>query len=147
MFQPAVWRAWSRDYRAGGKPVIWHIVIFVCYALCGAVGAVLLFSTQMPNIFASLIVQGLGRGSLMAIALLVLMETRGVDASHMGAAGGLFFSAAEIGGVLGPLTVGIISDVTGGFTVALNLMSAICVGLIVLLAWLRRSEARAALRG
>jgi cyclic-di-GMP phosphodiesterase, flagellum assembly factor TipF len=42
MFQPAVWRAWSRDYRAGGKPVIWHIVIFVCYASLGAVGAVLL---------------------------------------------------------------------------------------------------------
>ena len=37
------------------------------------------------------------------IAMLVLMELPEVGARHMGAAGGLFFSAAEIGGVLGPL--------------------------------------------
>jgi MFS transporter, CP family, cyanate transporter len=110
-----------------------------------AVGAVLLFSTQMPNIFASLIVQGLGRGSLMAIALLVLMETRGVDASHMGAAGGLFFSAAEIGGVLGPLSIGVVADLTGGFDGALWMMIGVSGALVLLLLAHRNAERRAAI--
>ena len=84
---------------------------------------------------------------MMTIMVMVLIDTRGIESHSVGLASGLFFSAAEIGGVLGPLTVGIVSDLTGGFAVALNLMSAICVVLIVLLAWLRRSEARAAIRG
>jgi len=57
----------------------------------------------------------------------------------LGLASGLFFSAAEIGGVLGPLTVGIVSDLTGGFTVALDMMSLICVALIGMLVLLRRT--------
>lgn len=109
-----------------------------------SVGAVLLFNTATTSIIASLIVQGLGRGSLMAIALLVLMETRGVDAGHMGAAGGLFFSAAEIGGVLGPLSIGVVADLTGGFNGALWMMIAVSGALVLLLFAHRNAEQRAA---
>ena len=109
-----------------------------------AVGAVLLFSSQTPSIVASLIVQGLGRGSLMAIALLVLMETRGVNAGDMGAAGGLFFSAAEIGGVLGPFSIGVVADLTGGFNGALWMMIAVSGALVLLLLAHRNAERRAA---
>ena len=41
---------------------------------------------------------------IMVVAVLVLIEAKGVNLKNTGAAGGLFFSAAEIGGVLGPLT-------------------------------------------
>ncbi len=119
-------------------------ILLVLFASIG-VGAVLLFSTQMPSIIASLAVQGLGRGSLMAIALLVLMETRGVDAGHMGAAGGLFFSAAEIGGVLGPISIGVVADLTGGFDGALWMMIAVSASLVLLLLAHRNAERRAAI--
>jgi len=73
------------------------------------------------------------------------METRGVDAEHMGAAGGLFFSAAEIGGVLGPLSIGIVADITGGFDGALWMMVVVSVALVLLLLVHRKAEARAAI--
>ena len=62
----------------------------------------------------------------------------------MGAAGGLFFSAAEIGGVLGPLTIGMVSDLTGGFDCALWMMIAISGALVLLLMAHRAAERRAA---
>jgi len=117
-------------------------ILLILFAAIG-LGVALLFSSAMSSIVASLIIQGLGRGSLMTITLLVLMETRGVGQQHMGAAGGLFFSAAEIGGVLGPLSMGAISDLTGGFDLALWLLVAISAVLIVLLFAHRAAEARA----
>jgi len=88
-----------------------------------------------------LILQGLAKGSLMTILMLSLVETQGVGSRYAGAAGGLFFSAAEIGGVLGPLTLGALSDVTGGFSAGLLMLSGIC-GLMLLLL-LRLSRLRA----
>ncbi len=73
-----------------------------------------------------LVLQGLARGSLSIIVVLVLMELREVDTSRMGAAGGLYFTAGEVGGVLGPLTLGTLYDLTGGFAVALTVLAALC---------------------
>jgi cyanate permease len=50
----------------------------------------------------------------------------------MGAAGGLFFTAAEVGGVLGPLTVGWLAQRSGGFQTSLWMLSGVCVALILL---------------
>ncbi|MBT5193077.1 MAG: MFS transporter [Rhodospirillaceae bacterium] len=79
-----------------------------------------------------LILQGVARGSLMTVMMLSLVETTGVGSRHAGAAGGMFFSAAEVGGVLGPITLGALSDLTGGFSVGLYLLSGICAVLILL---------------
>lgn len=122
-----------------------RFVILLVLFLAIGVGCALLFSDAMPSIVASVIIQGAGRGSLMTITLLVLMETRGVGQQHMGAAGGLFFSAAEIGGVLGPLSMGAISDLTGGFGLALWMLIGISAVLILLLLVHRGAERRAAL--
>ena len=62
----------------------------------------------------------------------------------MGAAGGLFFSAAEIGGVLGPLSIGWMADVTGGFDAALWFLTAVSVVLLLLLLPLRADMRRSA---
>ncbi len=76
----------------------------------------------------------------MTIIVLILMETRGLAAQSRGLAGGLFFSSAEIGGVLGPLSVGFLFDATGGFSAALYLLTGVCAVLVLLLARLRRLD-------
>ncbi len=82
---------------------------------------------------------------MTAVSMLVLMDMREVESRHVGAAGGLFFSAAEIGGVLGPLAIGVLYDLTGGFAAALNLLSGVCAALIGLLWVLQRTARRAGL--
>ena len=89
-----------------------------------------------------MVLQGIGRGSLIAVLILVLMETRGVDPRNTGAAVGLFFSAAEIGGVLGPLVIGAMWDLTSGFDAGLGLLGAVSVALVGLLYLQRGIERR-----
>jgi len=86
---------------------------------------------------AGLILQGLARGSLSIIVVLVLMELREVDSRRMGAAAGMYFTAGEIGGVLGPLTLGTLYDLTGGFSAALYALAALCAWQLLLLTRLR----------
>jgi sugar phosphate permease len=76
----------------------------------------------------------------MTIAILLLMETKGVPKARLGLAGGMFFTAAEIGGVLGPLTIGILSDLTHGFTVPLMAVTGACLFLIILIGVLGRAR-------
>ncbi len=86
---------------------------------------------------AGLVFQGLARGSLSIVVVLVLMELREVDSQRMGAAAGLYFTAGEIGGVLGPVTIGTLYDLTGGFSIALDALAAICLWQLLLLTRLR----------
>ncbi|MEE8187720.1 MAG: MFS transporter [Kiloniellales bacterium] len=118
-----------------------RLAILLGLFLCSGLATLLLHSPTGPLLAGGLVLQGIARGSMMTIAVLLMMETRGVAPESMGLAGGLFFSTAEIGGVLGPLSVGFLSDLTGGFAAALYLMSAVCAGLVLLLVRLRRLEA------
>lgn len=88
---------------------------------------------------AGLILQGLARGAMMTVALLMLVEVPGVGAKRAGTAGGLFFTAAEIGGVSGPVVIGVLHDATGGFTAALLMLTLVCLALLGLLLVLNRS--------
>ena len=115
------------------------LALFVAAAL-----ATLLIRADAGLVLAlGLGLQGVARSCMMTVSVLVLMETRGVGSRHMGAAGGLFFSAAEIGGMLGPLTIGYLSDLTGGFTAALDLLAGVAVVLMLLLWGLHTITARA----
>ena len=111
----------------------------ILFGLIGsACAAVLLIRTMDVGVLPiGLVLQGLVRGSMSSIAILFLMETKGVNARVMGAAGGMYFSAGEIGGVLGPLSVGAMFDATGGFSAPLLMLSGACVMLALLLARLR----------
>lgn len=93
---------------------------------------------------AGLVLQGLARSSMMTVAILLLMETPGVPKERLGLAGGMFFAAAEIGGVLGPLTLGVLSDLTGGFTAPLASTTVVCAILLVLIALVGRGSRAAA---
>lgn len=80
--------------------------ILLWLSLSTGAGALLLLPAGVPALVAAVVLRGIARGSLIAVLILVLMEARGVEARHTGTAVGLFFSAAEIGGVLEPLAIG-----------------------------------------
>lgn len=106
---------------------------------CEVAGALLLLHGGAPAVLAvALVVQGVGRGALLTVTMLALIESPGVDARHMGLAGGLFFAAGEVGGVLGPLTVGSLADVTGGFTAPLAVLAGVSALVAVGCVHLRR---------
>ena len=111
-------------------------------SLCAAAGALMLLVAGTPALVVAMLLQGIGRGSLIAVLILVLMESRGVDPRNTGAAVGLFFSAAEIGGVLGPLAIGAASDLTGGFDAGLCILGAVSAAVIGLLCLHRGIERR-----
>jgi cyanate permease len=74
---------------------------------------------------------GLFIGALSPILLTILMDTREVGVKKMGAAGGLYFSFGEVGGVLGPVIVGLFRDLTGNFSTGLTIL-AIIVGVMLI---------------
>jgi MFS family permease len=79
-----------------------------------------------------LLLQGAAGRGAQPIIMLVLMDAPQVGGKHMGAAGGLYFTAGEVGGVMGPLMLGILADQTGGFTSGLVILAGLCVFLVML---------------
>jgi len=77
---------------------------------------------------------GATSGVFLPLEMLMLMESPGVRTRIMGAAGGIFFCFAEIGGVSGPLLLGILSDATHTFRVGLYALAALAL-LLALLAF------------
>jgi cyanate permease len=61
--------------------------------------------------------------------LLILMDTREVDSKDMGAAGGMFYCVAEIGGFTGPLMMGVLVDATGTFLAGTFFLAGLCIAI------------------
>ncbi len=101
------------------------------FAMAGT-GCVLLSTGRPAAMVAGLVCIGLASGAMMTTTLLALIEQGAVGPQRAGLAGGLYFSVAEIGGVGGPVMIGILRDTTGGFDIALWLLGAIAVILIAL---------------
>jgi len=103
----------------------------IIFALCVAAAVLsLALQYQHPLVLGvSLLLQGLVRSSLMTVLILTLVELPIIQERHTGTASGLFFSAAEVGGVLGPLGLGFMYDVTGGFNAGLYALAAIAVAM------------------
>ena len=72
---------------------------------------------------------GMARVTLVPISMLILMSSPGVDARRMGVAGGLFFTAGEIGGVAGPWMTGFARDLGSDFAPAIAMLSLLAVAL------------------
>ena len=64
---------------------------------------------------------------MMTVLILTLMELPGMDPRKTGTASGMFFSAAEVGGVMGPLGIGLLYDATGGFSASLYGLTAVSI--------------------
>ncbi len=117
-----------------------RLAILLALFLAAGAATLLLRAEAGPLLATGLILQGTARGAMMAVAVLVLIEASGIGPRNMGLAGGMFFSAAEIGGVLGPLTIGFVSEATGGFSIPLALLTAVTAVLVLLLFWLRAAS-------
>ncbi|MDA0301067.1 MAG: MFS transporter [Chloroflexi bacterium] len=108
------------------------------------VAALLLRSTGGGLEYLALVMLGIGRGAATPLLMLTLMRSRSVGSALMGAAGGLFFTAGEVGGVLGPTLTGFLSDATGGFGAGLLALAVTSAVLAAMALALRpASEARA----
>lgn len=79
----------------------------------------------------ALVASGTARSMIMPICMLVLMDDQRIGPRNMAAAGGLFFTAGEIGGVLGPIVTGFLADRTGDFTSSIWTLSAVMLVLAV----------------
>ena len=112
----------------------------ILFGLCvlAAVASLLLHSTQDAPLAVGLVLQGIARSSMMTVLILTLVELPGIGQRHAGAASGLFFSAAEVGGVLGPLGLGVLYDLTGAFSAGLYALTAVAVALALMVVRLQR---------
>ncbi len=117
-----------------------RIMVMTLLFIAALLASLLLHAAPGPWLASGLFLMGIARSSMMTIAILLLMEAPGVPKARLGLAGGLFFSAAEIGGVLGPLTIGILSDLTHGFSVPLIGLTGVCLVLLVLIGLLARAS-------
>ena len=116
----------------------------ILLALCVAalIASLLLQIASGPLLTLGLIMQGIARSALMTVLVLTLVELPGIGEARTGIASGMFFSAAEIGGVLGPLGLGVMYDATGNFHGALAGLSGIAVLLAIGTLYLTRLSRR-----
>lgn len=107
-----------------------RLLILGLLALAAGAASIFLLSDPGLPLLTGLILQGIARSSLMTVAVLTLIEMPGIGERKAGTASGLFFSAAEIGGVSGPLLFGLLYDVTGDFSAALHMLTGVAAFLL-----------------
>ena len=99
------------------------ITMFVAMAVCvWALAA----SSQTVHIFAIAVI-GTVRVCSVPMAMLMLMSSRSVPDARMGTAGGLFFTAGELGGVSGPWVIGIARQNSADFGSSVAVLSVVAV--------------------
>ena len=102
----------------------------------GAAAVIVGTASGAPLVFGLLLEGAAGIG-VAPIIMLTLMDAPQVGAKHMGAAGGVYFAAGEVGGVLGPVLVGVVADMTGGFLGGLLMLAIVSVALAFVAVGLR----------
>ena len=106
--------------------------------LCTIGASVLLRAALGPVLVTGLILDGIARSSMPTVLILTLVETRGIGEERAGSAAGLYFSVAEIGGVAGPVMLGVLYDATGDFSAGLGLLTAVSMLLVAALGFLKK---------
>ena len=121
--------------------------ILIGLSVAAALASLLLQFNDERALFTGLLLQGIARSSLMTILILTLVELPSIGERYAGVASGFFFSAAEVGGVLGPVTIGLLFDATGGFDASLYFLTAVAVLTTLGAAVLRRLVRRGSTGG
>ncbi len=116
-----------------------RFAILAALCILALAASILLRFTESAPLTAGLILQGVAKSSLMTVLVLTLVELPEVGDRRAGAATGLFFSAAEVGGVLGPLGMGVLYDLSGGFHSSLTALTAVACLLLAGSFGLRRA--------
>jgi cyanate permease len=91
----------------------------------------LIQSLTVPLFILGLILLGISTGSLISLLLNHLSETKDISYNNIGIASGLFFSVIEIGGVIGPFTIGLIYDYYTDFNIALSFYALLITFMII----------------
>ena len=81
-------------------------------------------SSQTLHLFAIAVI-GIVRVSSVPMAMLLLMSSRAVPDARMGVAGGLFFTAGELGGVSGPWVIGVARQNSADFGSSIAVLSLV----------------------
>jgi cyanate permease len=100
-------------------------VMLIGLCVSALLATLLLRAGEGPLLTLGLALQGIARSSMMTVAMLTLVELPGIGERHAATAGGLFFSAAEIGGASGPVLMGLFHDASGGFATPLAFLSLV----------------------
>jgi sugar phosphate permease len=104
-------------------------LIIAIFGLLTTVNLVLVMIVSGGTLITALAILGFISSPFMSIMLLILMDTREVDTETLGAAGGMFFCVAEIGGFTGPLLMGILVDMTGTFLTGAFFLASLCIAI------------------
>ena len=85
-------------------------------------------------------VLGFARAGVIPMLFLEIMGDDDIGLADIGAATGLFFAIAQLGGFSGPYAVGFVADRTDGFTAATVLLALVALAAAVLALMLRSSR-------
>jgi len=113
--------------RPGRRSAVLHGLM-----LAIALAMVLMAVGPAATDLAATLVLGL-RSALTSLVILVLMESEHVTTANVGLAYGLWFSAVQVGGALGPQTVGMFGDSHIGFEGALVAMALLVIVMMAVL--------------
>jgi len=95
--------------------------------LMTAISTPLLIFTTGNILIIALLVSTIVRSPFMPMLTLILMETPGIGYRHIGAATGIFFAAAEIGGFGGPFVMGLLRDITNSLNLGVLLITSLTI--------------------
>ncbi|MGB0630656.1 MAG: CynX/NimT family MFS transporter [Alphaproteobacteria bacterium] len=110
--------------------------------VCAAVATIMVWAASGPLLAVGLVLQGMCRGAMTSISILLLIESGDGNTSRVGAASGLYFSVGEVGGVLGPMSMGALAHATGNFDASLFMMFGVACLLMLILMRLRTVQGR-----
>ncbi len=106
-----------------------------------AVGLWTIATTSGIPLILGLVLYGAAKTTAVPLLMLVLMDMPEVGSKYMGSAGGLFFCVAEIGGFAGPLIIGAIKDLTGGFLAGTGVFVTLSIAMAVMALLLKTKPA------
>jgi hypothetical protein len=109
-------------------------------AVLTAVNIVLVMIISGLALYIGLAVLGFISSPFMALLLLILMDSPGVETRYMGSAGGMFYCVAEIGGFAGPFFMGVLVDLTGTFMAGAVFLAGLCITIAVLTHFLKSAS-------
>ena len=113
------------------------------------VAAMVLALTAVPFLLvvAALGILGFARAGVIPMLFLEIMGDRSISVGDIGAATGVFFAVAQIGGFSGPYAVGFVADRTDGFAASTALLAAVAAVASGLAFVLRRTRSLESARG
>jgi len=104
--------------------------ILIGLSLAAFSASIMLRLTEPSSLLAGLLLQGIANSSLVTVLILTLLELPEVQERHAGVASGMFFSASQLGGVLGPFTIGVLYSPEMGFSNGLTLLTTISLTIV-----------------